>query len=56
MVIGDGQVGGLEHFSPAQRLLQKLGSWTAQQSSVPITARHTSRLADLARRASRMPL
>jgi len=33
VVIGDRQVGGLEHFSPAKRLLQKLGSWTVQQAS-----------------------
>lgn len=33
VVIGDRQVGSLEHFSPAKRLLQKLGSWTVQQAS-----------------------
>lgn len=33
VVIGDRQVGNLEHFSPAKRLLQKLGSWTVQQAS-----------------------
>ncbi|WP_169237251.1 glycosyltransferase family 2 protein [Candidatus Roseilinea sp. NK_OTU-006] len=33
VVIGDRQVSGLEHFSPAKRLLQKLGSWTVWQAS-----------------------
>jgi len=33
VVIGDRQVGSLEHFSPAKRLLQKLGSWIVQQAS-----------------------
>jgi glycosyltransferase involved in cell wall biosynthesis len=33
VVIGDRQVGGLKHFSPTKRLLQKLGSWIVQQAS-----------------------
>jgi len=33
VVIGDRQVGGLEHFSPAKRLLQRLGSWIVRQAS-----------------------
>jgi glycosyltransferase involved in cell wall biosynthesis len=30
IVIGDRGVGGLEHFSPTKRLLQRLGSWVLQ--------------------------
>ena len=33
VIIGDRQVGGLEHFSPAKRLLQRLGSWIVRQAS-----------------------
>ena len=33
VVIGDRQVGSLEHFSPAKRLLQRLGSWIVRQAS-----------------------
>jgi glycosyltransferase involved in cell wall biosynthesis len=33
MVIGDRQVGVNENFSPAKRLLQRLGSWVVRQAS-----------------------
>ena len=33
MVIGDRQVNVNEHFSPAKRLLQRLGSWVVRQAS-----------------------
>jgi glycosyltransferase involved in cell wall biosynthesis len=33
MVIGDRQVGTVRHFSPAKRLLQKLGSWVVRRLS-----------------------
>jgi hypothetical protein len=33
VVIGDRQVSNLEHFSPAKRMLQRLGSWIVQQAS-----------------------
>src|SRR5450755_539782 len=32
MVIGDRQVNVNEHFSPAKRLLQRLGSWVVRQA------------------------
>src|ERR687889_1341157 len=40
MVVGDRQVMTIEHFSPAKKLLQRLGSWVvrqASQTSVPDT-------------------
>jgi glycosyltransferase involved in cell wall biosynthesis len=40
MVVGDRGVGELEHFSPAKRLLQRIGSWVvrrASETSVPDT-------------------
>jgi glycosyltransferase involved in cell wall biosynthesis len=33
MVIGDREVGGIEHFSPLKKLLQRLGSWVVRQAS-----------------------
>src|SRR5579872_28895 len=33
MVIGDREVGGIEHFSPLKKSLQKLGSWVVRQAS-----------------------
>ena len=33
MVIGDRQVQTIEHFSPAKKLLQRLGSWVVRQAS-----------------------
>jgi glycosyltransferase involved in cell wall biosynthesis len=40
MVVGDREVRSIEHFSPAKKLLQRLGSWVvrqASQTSVPDT-------------------
>src|SRR5215217_1262892 len=40
MVVGDRQVMTIDHFSPAKKLLQRLGSWVvrqASQTSVPDT-------------------
>src|SRR5918998_1674425 len=40
MVVGDREVRTIEHFSPAKKLLQRLGSWVvrqASQTSVPGT-------------------
>jgi glycosyltransferase involved in cell wall biosynthesis len=40
MVVGDREVRTIEHFSPAKKLLQRLGSWVvrqASQTSVPDT-------------------
>jgi glycosyltransferase involved in cell wall biosynthesis len=33
MVVGDRQVRSVEHFSPAKRLLQRLGSWVVRRAS-----------------------
>ena len=33
MVIGDREVTTIDHFSPAKKLLQRLGSWTVRQAS-----------------------
>src|SRR3712207_1068891 len=33
MVVGDRQVKTIEHFSPAKKLLQRLGSWVVRQAS-----------------------
>jgi hypothetical protein len=33
MVVGDRQVGRVEHFSVTKRLLQRLGSWVVRQAS-----------------------
>jgi glycosyltransferase involved in cell wall biosynthesis len=33
MVVGDRQVQNVEHFSPAKKLLQRLGSWVVRQAS-----------------------
>ncbi len=33
MVVGDRQVSTIEHFSPAKKLLQRLGSWVVRQAS-----------------------
>jgi len=33
MVIGDREVGGIEHFSPLKKALQRLGSWVVRQAS-----------------------
>jgi glycosyltransferase involved in cell wall biosynthesis len=33
MVVGDRQVGTIEHFSPMKKLLQKLGSWVVRWTS-----------------------
>jgi hypothetical protein len=33
MVVGDRQVRNVEHFSPAKRLLQRLGSWVVRRAS-----------------------
>ncbi len=33
MVIGDREVGGIEHFSPLKKTLQRLGSWVVRQAS-----------------------
>jgi len=33
MVVGDRQVGGIEHFSAVKKLLQRLGSWVVRQAS-----------------------
>ncbi len=33
MVVGDRQVKTIEHFSPAKKLLQRLGSWIVRQAS-----------------------
>jgi glycosyltransferase involved in cell wall biosynthesis len=33
MVIGDREVGGIEHFSALKKLLQRLGSWVVRQAS-----------------------
>jgi len=33
MVVGDREVKSIEHFSPAKKLLQRLGSWVVRQAS-----------------------
>jgi glycosyltransferase involved in cell wall biosynthesis len=33
MVVGDREVGGIEHFSTLKKLLQRLGSWVVRQAS-----------------------
>jgi glycosyltransferase involved in cell wall biosynthesis len=33
MVVGDREVGGIEHFSPLKKMLQRLGSWVVRQAS-----------------------
>jgi glycosyltransferase involved in cell wall biosynthesis len=33
MVIGDREVGGIEHFSPLKKALQRVGSWVVRQAS-----------------------
>jgi glycosyltransferase involved in cell wall biosynthesis len=33
MVVGDREVGTVEHFSPLKRVLQRLGSWVVRQAS-----------------------
>jgi glycosyltransferase involved in cell wall biosynthesis len=33
MVVGDREVGGIEHFSPLKKTLQRLGSWVVRQAS-----------------------
>jgi glycosyltransferase involved in cell wall biosynthesis len=33
MVVGDRQIRTIEHFSPAKKLLQRLGSWVVRQAS-----------------------
>ena len=33
MVIGDREVGGIAHFSPLKKILQRLGSWVVRQAS-----------------------
>ncbi len=33
MVIGDREVGEIEHFSPLKKMLQRLGSWVVRQAS-----------------------
>jgi glycosyltransferase involved in cell wall biosynthesis len=33
MVVGDRQVSQIEHFSPAKKLLQRMGSWVVRQAS-----------------------
>ena len=33
MVVGDREVGGIEHFSPLKKCLQRLGSWVVRQAS-----------------------
>jgi glycosyltransferase involved in cell wall biosynthesis len=33
MVVGDREIKSLEHFSPAKKLLQRLGSWVVRQAS-----------------------
>src|ERR671918_2524973 len=33
MVVGDRMVGGIEHFSRAKKLLQRLGSWVVRRAS-----------------------
>jgi glycosyltransferase involved in cell wall biosynthesis len=33
MVVGDRQVGDVDHFSPTKKLLQKLGSWVVRRAS-----------------------
>lgn len=38
MVVGDREVTGIEHFSPAKKSLQKFGSWVVRQlSDTPVT-------------------
>ncbi len=33
MVVGDREVGGIDHFSPLKKSLQRLGSWVVRQAS-----------------------
>ena len=40
MVVGDREVGTIEHFSPLKRALQRLGSWVVRQASSTERARH----------------
>src|SRR6478672_1509091 len=42
MVVGDRQVMTIEHFSPAKKLLQRLGSWVVRQASQTTVADTTS--------------
>ena len=42
MVVGDRQVMTIEHFSPAKKLLQRLGSWVVRQASQTTIADTTS--------------
>src|SRR4051795_9266049 len=42
MVVGDRQVMTIDHFSPAKKLLQRLGSWVVRQASQTTIADTTS--------------
>src|SRR3954452_22131956 len=42
MVVGDREVMTIEHFSPAKKLLQRLGSWVVRQASQTRVADTTS--------------
>ena len=42
MVVGDRQVMTIEHFSPAKKLLQRLGSWVVRQASETVVPDTTS--------------
>src|ERR1041385_6507676 len=42
MVIGDREVGGIAHFSPLKKALQRLGSWVGRQPSSPSVPDTTS--------------
>ena len=55
MVVGDRQVTTIEHFSPAKKALQRLGSWVVRQASADRRAGHDVRASapTTARRRSR---
>ena len=53
LVVGDRQPGKLAHFSPAKRLLQRLGSWMVRQASGLQVQDATSGLRAFTREAAR---
>jgi glycosyltransferase involved in cell wall biosynthesis len=52
MVVGDRGVGSATHFSPAKRLLQRLGSWVVQQAAGTRVPDATSGFRALSREAA----
>jgi hypothetical protein len=52
IVIGDREVGTVEHFSPSKRLLQRLGSWVVRKVSATEVPDATSGFRALSREAA----